>query len=241
MTIRRGSSTTLTPAQRKGIDKSTFVSDVESNGAGMLERFPVLSTLSLRNQMMMIGYAMGYSIRQIAECMELDSMKVWRTIKKIDPDGLFKKDIERRKAILSERYVGKSEAALNAMTDEKLEECSAPALAKVGKVCAETAGILARKTLTPAGDGKIKKVVVTFRQVSYEMENDRKPEARIDHDVQDAEYDEVNEEAGSMQSLTAGSGDDIDLDREPEYHSGVDVSGDEAGESDFDDENPAGV
>jgi len=161
----------LSPACRAGIGEEDFQSDVEVSlhEGGIVDQFPQLKELGLQDKMIMVGFALGYSVRHIAMTMKLDRNYVWRTLKRIDPNGIIRENSEARKNYIATLARSKGMEAINAITSEKLAECSAPSAAKVAKVMMETAAIAERKRDVTMGDGKIKKVTIEFVDPAEEM------------------------------------------------------------------------
>lgn len=192
----------LSPACRAGIGEEDFENDVQiSMGAGgIVDQFPQLRELGLQEQMIMVGFALGYSVRHIAMTMKLDRNFVWRALKRIDPDGLIRENSEARKAYIATLARSKGMEAINAITSEKLAECSAPSAAKVAKVMMETAAIAERKRDVTMGDGKIKKVTIEFVDPIDEMKRvaEEGNYNQLEGEMVDDEVDGVDGQNGEL-------------------------------------------
>jgi len=174
-----GNSKETKAMQLKDVKENVFSEDLES--VQVLDKFPELRRLKPRDQLIMTSLALGHSVRYTAEAMGVSKSLVSKVSIRVDPSKRFLLDEDARKAFIGQSARTVAMEAISAVTPEKLNDCSAPAAAKVAKTMMETAAIADRKELN-LGDGKVKKVVIEFHDPVMDVK-----EAEEAEEITDAE------------------------------------------------------
>ena len=115
----------------EGLDEILYREAVETSLA--LEKYPDLRKLSKRNQLILVGSAMGMGQRAIGSAVGLSAMQVGRLLSDIDPDQMIRMTDEGRQTFVASIVASRTLDALLCITTEKLEGSSARDLSVIAK------------------------------------------------------------------------------------------------------------
>jgi len=214
MTMKR----TLTEGCLEGMNKAAFTDEVLN--AGVVEKYPELGTLSVRDQLIMVCISLGYSYRFISEALDVGVASINRTVNRVDPDRRFRVDESAKKEYIATRARSKAMEMISAITPKKIKEASMSALVKGSKGLIEVAAIIERKPALVQGDGKVKKVTIEFFDPAIDMkEADGEVCERILGTSRDFDAGDDDHEAyvccSEGEEDSRGPASDGDLDFEP--------------------------
>jgi hypothetical protein len=173
-------------AETMGIQMSSELLSLED-----MQGFPDISGESEVNQGIMVLYASGMPPSAIASAFNRLPSSICRTVRRIDPNNVFRLDAKGRKAIITRLAEGRALTAISSITLEDLLELDAD---KRANVACKMIKVVQDLNQTKHADKTREKLDLMLDQAMMELDEADVVEDKIDLDMDDDSSNEGESE-----------------------------------------------